>query len=276
MAPPIICFQTEDKISYPRLLRKCVESSKSPGCTPVATILRPTPHASARTLPLHSPYAHCATSIPTSGPVFCPVFRRLFVQFHLRNPHYSHPFSSSSNKNVACPSTQPCVSAISPVLHSHVWRKLFRTQSLPKRWSPRTSRQHRTVITNTTTARCHRLSTSWANGYSFVAPTTCREFPAYITKALPHNVYILRRCSDNKALKSPVNAARLRPYWTPDDRPTNPLEGDTDPVQTNLKAIPNTTTDLPTDSSAQAPAKPTNTRPTPRRTSLRLTTTSTS
>ena len=82
--------------------------------------------------------------------------------------------------------------------------------------------------------------------------------PYYVTKALPHNVYILRRCSDNKALKSPVNAARLRPYWTPDDRPTNPLEGDTDPVQTNLKDIPNTTTDLPTDPSAQAPAKPTN------------------
>ena len=82
--------------------------------------------------------------------------------------------------------------------------------------------------------------------------------PYYITKALPHNVYILRLCSDNQALKSPVNAARLRPYWTPDDRPTNPLEGDTDPVQTNLKDIPNTTTDLPTDPSAQAPAKPTN------------------
>ena len=82
--------------------------------------------------------------------------------------------------------------------------------------------------------------------------------PYYITKALPHNVYILRRCSDNKALKSPVNAARLRPYWTPDDRPTNPLESDTDPVQTNLKDIPNTTTDLPPDPSAQAPAKPTN------------------
>ena len=37
----------------------------------------------------------------------------------------------------------------------------------------------------------------------------------------------------------------------------NPLEGDTDPVQTNLKAISNTTADLPTDPSAQAPAKPT-------------------
>ena len=48
------------------------------------------------------------------------------------------------------------------------------------------------------------------------------EGPYYITKVLPNNVYIVRRCSDNKQLSSPVNALRLRPFWSPEDRLTNP------------------------------------------------------
>ena len=45
----------------------------------------------------------------------------------------------------------------------------------------------------------------------------------------------------------------LTGHWT-----TGPVEGDTDPVQTSLRATPNTTEDMPTDSSVQAPAEPTN------------------
>jgi hypothetical protein len=48
--------------------------------------------------------------------------------------------------------------------------------------------------------------------------------PYYITKDVGLGVFILRDAVTNKMVKSPVNAARLRPYWSPEDRPTNPVE----------------------------------------------------
>ncbi|KAL8567980.1 hypothetical protein ACOMHN_029155 [Nucella lapillus] len=48
--------------------------------------------------------------------------------------------------------------------------------------------------------------------------------PYYITNILPNDVYVLRHCQNNKMVKSPVNAMRLRPYFSPEDRPTIPPE----------------------------------------------------
>jgi len=47
--------------------------------------------------------------------------------------------------------------------------------------------------------------------------------PYYICAELSGNVFILRRSSDNKQLKSPVNSVRLKPFFDPKDRPTNIL-----------------------------------------------------
>lgn len=45
--------------------------------------------------------------------------------------------------------------------------------------------------------------------------------PYYICAELSGNVFILRRSVDNVQLKAPVNAKRLKPYFDPEDRPTN-------------------------------------------------------
>ena len=47
--------------------------------------------------------------------------------------------------------------------------------------------------------------------------------PYYICTELQGNAFILRQCSDNKQLRSPVHAVRLKPFFDPQDRPTNHL-----------------------------------------------------
>ena len=83
--------------------------------------------------------------------------------------------------------------------------------------------------------------------------------PFYICACLKNNTFILRRSSDNAPLKGPVHAIRLKPFFDPSDRPTNPLpdelfeeldieeedlmilqETDNDPSQLNVN-----TTDTP-------------------------------
>ena len=57
-----------------------------------------------------------------------------------------------------------------------------------------------------------------------LSPKLCQKWtgPFYICKVLRNYTYIVRRCSDNKQLKSPVNIQRLKTYTDPNERPTNP------------------------------------------------------
>ncbi|KAJ8049660.1 hypothetical protein HOLleu_02502 [Holothuria leucospilota] len=48
--------------------------------------------------------------------------------------------------------------------------------------------------------------------------------PYYISQLGPNYTMKLRRCSDNKAIKSLVHANRLKPYYDPKDRPLFPPE----------------------------------------------------
>ena len=45
--------------------------------------------------------------------------------------------------------------------------------------------------------------------------------PFYIVHVVKGGSFMLRRCSDNVILKSPVHPVRLKPFWDPNDRPTN-------------------------------------------------------
>ena len=56
-----------------------------------------------------------------------------------------------------------------------------------------------------------------------LTPKLCQKWigPFYICKVLSGYTYIVRRCSNNKQMKSPVNIQRLKPYVDPNDRPTN-------------------------------------------------------
>ena len=45
--------------------------------------------------------------------------------------------------------------------------------------------------------------------------------PFYIAHVVKGGSFILRRCSDNVLLKSPVHPLRIKPFWDPKDRPTN-------------------------------------------------------
>lgn len=45
--------------------------------------------------------------------------------------------------------------------------------------------------------------------------------PYYICSALAGNVFLLRKSSDNQQLRSPIHAMRLKPYFDPNERPTN-------------------------------------------------------
>ena len=46
--------------------------------------------------------------------------------------------------------------------------------------------------------------------------------PYYITKAYENFTYKLRRCTDDKEMKSLIHANRLKPFHDPELRPTNP------------------------------------------------------
>ena len=46
--------------------------------------------------------------------------------------------------------------------------------------------------------------------------------PYYIANIGPNHTFKLRRCSDNREVKSMINTTRLKLYFDPEDRPTNP------------------------------------------------------
>ena len=58
------------------------------------------------------------------------------------------------------------------------------------------------------------------------APKLHRKWvgPYYITMMVPNHTYRLRKVRTNLEVKSLVNAMRLKPYYYPEDRPTNPPE----------------------------------------------------
>ena len=58
------------------------------------------------------------------------------------------------------------------------------------------------------------------------APKLHRKWvgPYYITMLGPNHTYRLRNCKTNAEVRSLVNAMRLKPYYDPEDRPTNPPE----------------------------------------------------
>ena len=55
------------------------------------------------------------------------------------------------------------------------------------------------------------------------APKLHRKWagPYYITRIGPNHTYKLRNCATNKEVKSMINAQRLKPYYDPNNRPTN-------------------------------------------------------
>ena len=59
------------------------------------------------------------------------------------------------------------------------------------------------------------------------APKLHRKWvgPYYITQLGPHHTFKVRNCATNKEVKSLVNGVRLKPYYDPENRPTNPPEG---------------------------------------------------
>ena len=59
------------------------------------------------------------------------------------------------------------------------------------------------------------------------APKLHRKWvgPYYITQLGPHHTFKVRNCATNKEVKSLVNGVRLKPYYDPDNRPTNPPVG---------------------------------------------------
>ena len=56
------------------------------------------------------------------------------------------------------------------------------------------------------------------------APKLHRKWvgPYYITQLGPHHTFKVRNCATNKEVKSLVNGVRLKPYYDPENRPTNP------------------------------------------------------
>ena len=59
------------------------------------------------------------------------------------------------------------------------------------------------------------------------APKLHRKWvgPYYITQLGPHYTFKVRNCATNKEVKSLVNGVRLKPYYDPESRPTNPPVG---------------------------------------------------
>ena len=59
------------------------------------------------------------------------------------------------------------------------------------------------------------------------APKLHRKWagPYYITLLGPNHTYKVRNCATNKEVKSLINGVRLKPYYDPEDRPTNPPAG---------------------------------------------------
>lgn len=49
--------------------------------------------------------------------------------------------------------------------------------------------------------------------------------PYYITQLGPNFTYKIRNCATNKEVKSLIDGARLKPYFDPEKRPTNPPAG---------------------------------------------------
>ena len=47
----------------------------------------------------------------------------------------------------------------------------------------------------------------------------------HITLLGPNHSYRIRNCATNKEVKSLINGVRLKPYYDPEERTTNPPEG---------------------------------------------------
>ena len=60
-----------------------------------------------------------------------------------------------------------------------------------------------------------------------MAPKLHRKWvgPYYIMQLGPHHTFKVRNCATNKEVKSLVNGVRLKPYYDPENRPTNPPVG---------------------------------------------------
>jgi hypothetical protein len=76
--------------------------------------------------------------------------------------------------------------------------------------------------------------------------------PYYITSELPGNVFLLRRCSDNSQLRSPINAVRLKPFFDPQDRPTNTLPD----IPSDVDDVDEDDTDTDVDETADKSDRP--------------------
>ena len=72
-----------------------------------------------------------------------------------------------------------------------------------------------------------------------LSPKFCKKWtgPYYICHDYNHYSYLLRRCSDNKQLKAPVHANRLKHYFDPRTRPTNPPQDIADNVDLDPEEI---------------------------------------
>ena len=74
------------------------------------------------------------------------------------------------------------------------------------------SRQSVAVLHQVAPGKVPKLHRKWAGPY-------------YITLVGPNHTYSIRNCAKNKEVKSLINGVRLKPYYDPEDRPTNPPEG---------------------------------------------------
>lgn len=78
------------------------------------------------------------------------------------------------------------------------------------------------------------------------------EGPYYITELGPNNTYRLRRCSDNKEMKSLVHANRLKHYKDPRDyRPPTPDTADTVTQTAKAPHDQSSNSHAPTDNSTE-------------------------
>ena len=88
------------------------------------------------------------------------------------------------------------------------------------------------------------------------APKLHRKWvgPYFISQTGPNHTFKLRKCSDNKEIKSMINATRLKPYYDPADRPTNPpAEWEDFEEDLNAEELPQEQVNVPNETLQQQP-----------------------
>ena len=88
------------------------------------------------------------------------------------------------------------------------------------------------------------------------APKLHRKWvgPYFISQTGPNHTFKLRNCSDNKEIKSMINATRLKPYYDPADRPTNPpAEWEDFEEDLNAEELPQEQDNVPNETRQQQP-----------------------